>query len=173
MIGTTGVDAVSNESSAEIAAARKDWKTEHLEMYIGSGGAKGHVMDITPVGGPVLGTHCLIRYKGRKSGRTIVAPLCYTMVGGEVLICASKGGADHHPNWYLNLIADPRIDFQIGTQAWQGQWREPEGAERDFAWQVLVSNFPFYANYQASTSRVLPLVLMSSVAEIPVFTLPE
>lgn len=164
---------MSNESSAEIAAARKDWKTEHTEMYIGSGGAQGHIMDITPVGGPVLGTHCLIRFKGRKSGRTLITPLCYTMVGGEVLICGSKGGADHHPNWYLNLISDPRVDFQIGTQAWAGKWREPVGEEREFAWKVLVSNFPFYSNYQASTTRVLPLVLISAVEAIPVFTAAE
>ena len=164
---------MSNESSAEIAVARKDWKTEHMEMYISSGGAQGHIMDITPVGGPVLGTHCMIRFKGRKSGRTLITPLCYTMVGGEVLICGSKGGADSHPNWYLNLISDPRVDFQIGTQAWEGKWREPEGEERDFAWKVLISNFPFYADYQKSTERQLPLVLMSAVEPIDVFTTPE
>lgn len=164
---------MSNESSAEIAAARKDWKTEHMELYIGSGGTQGHIMDITPVGGPVLGTHCMIRFKGRKSGRTLITPLCYTMVGGEVLICGSKGGADHHPNWYLNLVSSPEVDFQIGTQAWKGKWREPEGAERDFAWQVLTSNFAFYKDYQATTDRVLPLILMSAVEAIPVFTQPE
>ncbi|MFM5906250.1 MAG: nitroreductase/quinone reductase family protein [Novosphingobium sp.] len=164
---------MSDESSAEIAAARKDWKTEHMEMYIGSGGTQGHIMDITPVGGPVLGTHCMIRCKGRKSGRTLITPLCYAMVGGEVLICGSKGGADSHPNWYLNLIVDPRVEFQIGTQAWQGKWREPVGEEREFAWKVLTSNFGFYNDYQASTDRVLPLILMSAVEPIPVFTTPE
>jgi len=164
---------MSDETSAAIAATRKDWKTEHMELYIGSGGAQGHIMDITPVGGPVLGTHCMIRFKGRKSGKTLITPLCYTMVGGEVTICASKGGADHHPNWYLNLIANPEVDFQIGAQAWRGKWREPEGAEREKAWAMLVDNFGFYADYQAATDRVLPLVMMSSIEPIPVFTMPE
>jgi len=66
---------MSDESSAAIAAVRKDWKTEHMEMYISSGGTQGHIMDITPVGGPVLGTHCMIRFKGRKSGKTMITAL--------------------------------------------------------------------------------------------------
>ncbi len=163
---------MSDETSAEIAAARKDWKTEHMEMYIGSGGTQGHIMDVTAVNGPVLGTHCLIRFKGRKSGKTIITPLCYTLVNGEVTICASKGGADHHPNWYLNLIADPRVDFQIATQAWRGIWREPVGAEREQAWTAMSGNFNFYRDYQASTTRVLPLVMMQAVEAIPLFELP-
>lgn len=164
---------MSDESSAAIKAERKDWVTEHKEMYIGSGGTQGHVMDVTAVGGPALGTHCLIRFKGRKSGRSMITPLCYSLVNGEATICGSKGGADHHPNWYLNLIADPRVDFQIGTQAWRGTWREPEGAERDHAWAAMAGNFGFYNAYQASTDRILPLVMMQAVEPIPVFSLPE
>ena len=164
---------MSDETSAAIAAVRKDWKTEHLELYLSSGGAEGHIMDITPVGGPVLGTHCLIRFKGRKSGRTIVTPLCYSMVNGEVTICASKGGADHHPNWYLNLVSRPEVDFQIATQAWRGTWREPAGEERELAWTTLTGNFNFYRDYQASTTRILPLIMLQAGEPIPVFTPPE
>lgn len=164
---------MSDETSAAIAATRKDWKTEHMEMYLSSGGVQGHIMDITPVGGPVLGTHCMIRFKGRKSGKTLITPLCYTMVGGEVTVCASKGGADHHPNWYLNLIANPEVDFQIGTQAWRGTWRDLQGAERDHAFAAMVDNFPFYANYQSSTDRTLPMIGMAAVEPIAVFAMPE
>lgn len=160
---------MSNDSSAKIAEARRDWKTEHLEMYLQSGGAQGHIMDITAVGGHALTTHCLVRFKGRKSGKTIITPLIYGDIGGEVVVCASKGGADHHPNWYLNMIADTRVDFQIATQAFRATWREPEGAEREKVWKFMIDVFPAYATYQASTERVLPLVMMKAVEPIEIF----
>jgi len=160
---------MSDETMAEIAEARRDWKTEHLEMYLRSGGAQGHVMDITAVGGHNFTTHCLIRFKGRKSGKIIITPLIYGDIGGEVVICASKGGADHHPNWYLNLVANPGVDFQVATQAYRATWREPEGAERKKVWDFMVDVFPAYATYQASTARVLPLVMMKAIEPIEIF----
>jgi deazaflavin-dependent oxidoreductase (nitroreductase family) len=160
---------MSDESSAEIAAARRDWKTEHLEMYLGSGGAQGHIMDITAVGGHPFTTHCLIRYRGRRSGKTIITPLIYGALGGEVVICASKGGADHHPDWYLNLIARTHVDFQIATQAFRATWREPAGAERAKVWDFMVGVFPSFRSYQASTRREIPLVMMKAIEPIDVF----
>lgn len=160
---------MSDDSSAAIRETRKDWVTEHRELYLQSGGAKGHVMDITAVGGRAFATHCMIKYVGRKSGKIFITPLCYVVVGGEVTICASKGGADRHPEWYLNVIAQPEVEFQVGTEAWRGKWREPEGAERTKAWDHLIDCFPFYANYQIATERVIPLVMMSAGEVIPVF----
>ncbi len=160
---------MSNETSAAISATRRDWVAEHRELYLQSGGAEGHIMDITAVGGHAFATHCLIKYRGRKSGKVFITGLCYVAVGGEVVICASKGGADHHPAWYLNLVASDEVEFQIATQAFRGSWREPEGAERDKVWACLVDNFPFYANYQASTSRRIPLVMMKPAEAIAVF----
>ena len=92
---------MSDESSAAISDARNDWVTEHREMYLRSGGTEGHIEDLTPVGGRTFGTHCLIKYTGRKSGKVFITPLCYGEIGGEVVIVASKGGADSHPEWYL------------------------------------------------------------------------
>ena len=160
---------MSDESSAAISAVRRDWVSEHRDMYLNSGGAEGHIMDITAVGGRKLGTHCLVKYIGRKSGKIFITPLCYADIGGEVTICASKGGADTHPAWYLNLREMPEVDFQIATQAFRGAWREPEGAERDKVWAFMTDCHPFYATYQQSTERVLPLVMLSPVEPIPVF----
>ncbi len=160
---------MSDESSAEIRDARKDWVVEHRETYLSSGGARGHIMDLTAVGGHSFATHCMIRYRGRKSGKVFITPLCYGDIGGEVVIIASKGGADHHPAWYLNLRESPEVEFQIATQAFRGTWREPEGAEREKAWNFMVENFPFYATYQASTERLIPVVMIRAVEEIDVF----
>ncbi len=160
---------MSDDSSAAIRETRKDWITEHREMYLKSGGAEGHIMDITAVGGRSFATHCLIKYVGRKSGKIFITPLCYVDVGGEVVICASKGGADHHPEWYLNLIEKPEVEFQIATQAFRATWREPVGAERQKIWDILIDAFPFYANYQKATDRIIPLFMMTAAEPIPVF----
>jgi deazaflavin-dependent oxidoreductase (nitroreductase family) len=160
---------MSDESSAQIRDTRKDWMTQHREMYLQSGGAKGHIMDLTAVGAHSFGSHCMIKYRGRKSGKVFITPLCYGAIGGEVVIVASKGGADEHPAWYLNIRDTTEVEFQIATQAFRATWREPTGAERDKVWDFMVSCYPFYANYQASTERQIPLVMMKPVAEIDVF----
>lgn len=160
---------MSDESAAAIRETRRDWVTEHREMYLRSGGARGHIMDITAVGGRSFATHCMIRYTGRKSGKTFITPLCYGDIGGEVVIVASKGGADHHPAWYLNIRDSEHVDVQIATEAFRATWREAEGAEREKVWAFIVDNFPFYASYQAATSRQLPLVMMKPVERIEVF----
>lgn len=164
---------MSDDSSAEIRDARKDWMVQHRTLYLQSGGSKGHIMNLTAVGGPVFGTHCMIKYKGRKSGRIFITPLCYGAIGGEVVIVASKGGADEHPAWYLNLKESPDIEFQIGGQAFRATWREPEGKEREEIWNFMVKCYPFYADYQASTQRKIPLVMMKPVEEREVFSESE
>src|SRR5688572_21272633 len=160
---------MSDDTSATIREARKDWVVEHRELYLRSGGAEGHIMDITPVGGHSFTTHCLIKYTGRKSGKIYITPLIYGDIGGEVVIVASKGGADTNPDWYLNIRDSEQVEFQIATQAFRATWREPQGAERDKVWAFMVDVFPSYANYQASTDRQIPLVMMKAVDEIPVF----
>jgi deazaflavin-dependent oxidoreductase (nitroreductase family) len=154
---------MSNASSAEIAKARRDWKEEHLSLYLGSGGAEGHIVDVSDIGGHKLTTTLLLKYVGRKSGKTIITPLIYGDIGGEVVIVASKGGADHHPAWYLNVAESKELSFQIATQAFRASWREPKGAERAKVWDFMVGVFPPYKGYQASTQREIPLVMMSPI----------
>ena len=161
---------MSNETSAAISATRRDWVVEHREMYLQSGGAKGHIQDITVVGGRFFGAHCLVKYTGRKSGKVFITPLCYGAIGGEVVIVGSKGGADVHPEWVLNIREMAEVEFQVATQAFRATWREPEGAEREKVWAFLVDCHPFYASYQASTERQIPLIMMKPYEEIPVFT---
>lgn len=163
---------MSDASSSAIAAARRDWKTDHLGMYLDSGGAEGHIVDVSDIGGRRFTTTLLLRYVGRRSGRTIITPLIYGDIGGEVVIVASKGGADHHPAWYLNLRESAELHFQIGTQAFRATWREPEGDERAAVWAFMVGVFPPYRDYQAATTREIPLVMLSAHEEVPAFTAP-
>ena len=160
----------STASGVTVPAGSVEWIRQHRALYLESGGAMGHVMDITGAGGHAFGSHCLIRCKGRKSGRTMINALCYGVIGGEVVICASKGGAPDSPQWSHNIRASGTIDVQIATQAWRASWREPEAEERARVWALMTANFPFYAEYQTRTERVLPLVMLSTIAPLPVFT---
>ena len=141
----------------------------HREAYLRSGGAKGHINLTVSAGGHNHSINLLLKFKGRKSGKTFVTPLSYGAIGGEFAIIASKGGADEHPNWYLNLREAPDVEFQIATQAFRGTWRQAEGAEREKVWTYMIDCYPFYAKYQASTSRIIPVVLLRPLEEIPVF----
>ena len=161
---------MTDASSAEIAVARRDWKSDHLGLYLESGGAEGHIVDVSDIGGRVFTTTLLLKYTGRKSGRTIITPLIYGDLNGEVVIVASKGGADHHPAWYLNVRECPVVEFQVATQAFRAAWREPVGEERARVWAFMEGVFPPYAGYQASTDRAIPLVMLKAVEHVAPFT---
>ena len=153
---------MSDATMTEIAKARRNWKDDHLGVYLRSGGDEGHIVDVSDIGGHKFTTTLLLRVAGRKSGKTRINPLIYGDIGGEVVIVASKGGADHHPAWYLNIKDSKELCFQIATQAFRGAWREPQGAERAEVWDFMVGIFPPYKQYQASTRREIPLVMLAA-----------
>jgi deazaflavin-dependent oxidoreductase (nitroreductase family) len=166
----SGEDMASELPEITRPAGSFEWVKEHRRLYLRSGGRQGHIMDLTGAGGHPFGTHCLIRYKGRKSGRTMIQGLTYGDIGGEVVLCASKGGADDSPQWYHNIRAAGTVDFQIATQAFRATWREPQGDEREKVWAFMIDSYPFYGVYQTRTTRVIPLVMMKAVEPIAVFS---
>jgi deazaflavin-dependent oxidoreductase (nitroreductase family) len=161
---------MSDAEAASIRAARDDWTKEHLGQYLSSGGARGHILDLRSVGGHAVTTHCLIKVLGRNSGEVYVRPLIYGNFGGEIVIVASKGGADTHPQWYLNIRHSQTIGVQVATQAFEATWREPEAEERHQVWAYMTHLFPPYLGYQASTERHIPVVMLEPVRPIDVFT---
>ena len=161
---------MGDADAAAIRAARGNWVSEHLETYLTSGGTRGHILDVSAVGGRALTTHCLIKCVGHKSAKVYVRPLIYGNVGGEIVIVASKGGADTHPGWYLNVLASNTIGVQIATQAFEATWREPAGDERHDVWAYMTHLYPPYLAYQRSTTRHIPLVMLQIVRPIEVFT---
>jgi deazaflavin-dependent oxidoreductase (nitroreductase family) len=169
LLGHVQDGAMTNDSAAAIRQERQDWMATHRDRYLRSGGTEGHIEDLTAINGHAFTTMCLIRLKGRKSGTTIIKPLIYGDIGGEIVIVASKGGSDDHPQWYLNLRAAEHIDVQIATQAFRATWREPEDVERHKIWDFMVSVYPPYITYQRSTSRHIPVVAMTPVSAIEVF----
>ena len=155
--------------TTEIERARRDWMKEHLQSYLQSHGARGHIVDLRPIGGHAFTTTLLLRTKGRKSGQTRIAPLIYGSIGGEVVVVASKGGADVHPAWYLNVKSGTEASFQIGCEAFHATWREPQGAEREAVWAFMEKVYPPYRDYQAATRRTIPLVMLTPRGQAEAF----
>ena len=108
-------------------------------------------------GAPVM----LLTTIGRKSGRRLTIPLLYLRDEGRILTVASKGGMDHHPLWYRNLVANPAVDVQIGTETSAMQAHTASDAEKSALWPKLVAMYPDYATYQTRTARNIPVVVLT------------
>lgn len=147
---------------------RVNYISEHLRIYLETDGEQGHVLDLTgkePGAGPNT-TTLLLQTIGRKSGRVLTVPLIYDKVGEEFVIIASKGGAEQHPAWYLNLVERPEVRFQVGRNKYQGTWRVIEGKERGPVWEQLAEFYPPYHAYQKRTDRIIPVIALKPVEKI-------
>ena len=140
-----------------------DWITNHVKLYR-EDPEKGHMWDSAPAGGPGLLPTLLLHTTGRKSGRSIVLPLIYKKVGGGFVIIASKGGAPAHPAWYLNLVARPECKIQVAHDHYQVKARTADGDERKTLWRQLAEIYPPYNDYQAATTREIPVVVLEPVS---------
>src|ERR1700754_2322596 len=110
------------------------------------------------VGGPFEGaTLLLLTTTGAKSGQQRLAPLACFTIDGKLIIIGSKAGADTNPDWVHNLRANPRAHIEVGTNAYDVTARELPPEERDATFPKVVAAAPGYGEYQAKTSRVIPL----------------
>jgi deazaflavin-dependent oxidoreductase (nitroreductase family) len=110
------------------------------------------------VGGPFEGaTLLLLTTTGAKSGQPRLAPLAYLTVDGKMIIIGSKAGADTNPDWVHNLRANPQGHIEVGTDAYDVTARELPPEERGEMFPKVVAAAPGFGEYQAKTSRVIPL----------------
>lgn len=110
------------------------------------------------VGGPFEGGDLLLLHTtGAKSGQPRLSPLAYLTVDGKMLIVGSYAGAPKDPAWVHNLRANPRAHIEVGTEAYDVVVRELPGDERDAAYPKITAVAPVFADYQANTTRAIPL----------------
>lgn len=107
-------------------------------------------------GAPLL----LLHTTGAKSGKERIAPMMYLQDGERVLVFASKAGAPDNPDWYHNILAEPRVSVEMGTESYDARAEVVTGDERDrlYAWQAQL--YPGFAEYQEKTDRVIPVVAL-------------
>jgi deazaflavin-dependent oxidoreductase (nitroreductase family) len=121
------------------------------------------------VGGPFEGARLLLlTTTGARSGAAHTTLLGYLPDGGErILVIASAGGAPNHPDWFHNLVAHPRVTVEDGVFSYDAQAVILEGAERDRAFARAAEADPGWADYQAKTTRIIPVVALQEVAGPP------
>jgi len=115
------------------------------------------------VGGPFEGAPMLLlHHRGAKSGVERVNPLMYQDLGdGSVAIFASKGGAPTNPDWYYNLVANPRAQIEIGTETREVVARVAGDDDRDRIWTAQKQAYPNFAEYEKTTrGRTIPVVVL-------------
>ena len=105
-------------------------------------------------GAPVL----VLETRGRKSGKLRSVPLLYVEDGGDWVVMASNGGDPHHPAWYLNLEAEPRVSVVTSDGRRNALALPTQGEERKRLFEALEGIYPSYQTYRERTTRELPVV---------------
>lgn len=130
-----------------------DFNRQIVEEFRANGGQ---------VGGPFEGAPMLVLHStGARSGKERLAPVVYQQVGDDWAIFASKAGAPTHPDWYHNLVANPAATIEVGTERVAVTARVAEGDERERIWAEQKQRMPGFAEYEAATSRQIPVVVLS------------
>jgi deazaflavin-dependent oxidoreductase (nitroreductase family) len=106
----------------------------------------------------------LLTTTGAKSGQPRLSPLAYFRVDGKLLIIGSFAGADVNPAWVHNLRANPSAHVELGNESSDVAARELPAAERDELFPKITAVAPGFAEYQAKTTRVIPVFELREVA---------
>lgn len=132
-----------------------DWNRKIIEEFRANGGKVGGQFE----GAPMLVLHT----KGAKSGEPRVNPMVYQDLGGRYAVFASYAGAPKNPSWYHNLVAHPDVEIEVGTERKRVTARVLEGAEREPVWEKQKADMPGFAEYEAKTDRIIPVVVLEPV----------
>ncbi|MEV0975092.1 nitroreductase family deazaflavin-dependent oxidoreductase [Microtetraspora glauca] len=112
-------------------------------------------------GGPLRGRPLLLlTTRGRKSGRPYTTPVMYRPDGDRLLVFASCMGAPSHPDWYLNLVADPKVTVEVGAETYEATAVVVTGEERERLWAVTKEQYPFFTEHEARTEREIPVIAL-------------
>jgi len=124
----------------------------HAWVYRNTGGRIGHRA------GHI--TNLLLTTTGRKSGEPRTVTLTYMADGERYVLVASNGGADRHPDWWLNLQKHKRAQVQIGSAIFPVEATAADATQRARLWPKLKAYNPFYAQYEQITDRRIPVVVL-------------
>ncbi len=136
----------------EYAPSPAQWVRDQVDKYEGSGGTEGTTLRGMPV--------VVLTIRGAKTGKLRKVPVMRVEYDGVYAAVASLGGAPMNPVWYYNLLADPKIELQDGTEHREMTAREVAGEEKALWWARAVEAYPDYAAYQARTDREIPVFVL-------------
>lgn len=130
------------------------WVADHVRRYAASDGAEGHIWQ---EGVPTL----LLTTRGKKSGAARRTALIYGKDGDNYVVMASYGGSPTHPDWYLNLEADPEVVLQVGSDRTRARAARDTPENRARLWAIMTAVWPDYDEYATKTTREIPVVVLT------------
>lgn len=100
----------------------------------------------------------LVHTTGAKSGQLRINPTVYIKDGEDFVIAESKSGADNHPDWYFNLLVNPRVIVEVGSDIFSALAEVPAEPERSALYGKLAGKYPMFKEYEKKTDRVIPVI---------------
>lgn len=131
-----------------------DWNDQIIAEFRENDGKVGGMFE----GAPLL----LLHHTGAKSGKERVTPLVYQPVNDKHAIFASKAGAPTNPDWYHNIVANPDVKVEVGTETVNLHARVLEGDERSTVWERQKELMPTFAEYEEKTDREIPVIVLEA-----------
>jgi deazaflavin-dependent oxidoreductase (nitroreductase family) len=130
-----------------------DWNRQTIEEFRANAGKVGGNF----AGAPLLLLHTI----GARSGQERINPMMYQDLGdGRVAVFASRAGDARHPDWYHNVVANPEVTAEIGTETQPFRARTATPEEREPIWTKQKHDYPGFAGYEAKTTREIPVVIL-------------
>lgn len=129
-----------------------DWNTQIIDEFRANAGKVGGQFE----GAPLL----LLTTTGAKSKKARVNPMMYLPEGDRLYVFASKAGAPTNPDWYHNLIANREVTVEVGPDTLEMVATPVEGEKRERIYNEQARRYPGFAEYQAATDRVIPVVAL-------------
>ena len=135
-----------------VASETNDFNQRIIEEFRASGGKVGGGFD----GAPLL----LLHSTGARTGQERVNPVVYLADDGRYVVFGSKAGADTNPDWYHNLLANPKTTIEVGTETASVTASLAEGEERQRLWEAQKAAMPAFEDYEHKTSRPIPVIIL-------------
>jgi deazaflavin-dependent oxidoreductase (nitroreductase family) len=130
-----------------------DWNRQIIDDFRANDGKVGGRFE----GAPMI----LVHHRGARTGAERVTPLVYLPYQDTFVVFGSKAGAPTHPHWYLNLVANPETDVEVGSETIPVRARVAEGDEREQLWSKQKQLMPGFAEYEKTTGdRQIPVVIL-------------
>lgn len=107
----------------------------------------------------------LLTTTGARSGRERTSPLTYTTDGDRIVLIASRAGDDRHPDWYHNLVANPDVVIEIGTERFEATATTAAEPERTRLFDARIAAMPRFGDYVDQTDRTIPVVVIDRKAD--------